>query len=94
LPPDDKAKIVAPYAAHNVEITNGDGTDARLKKSPLAATHLPDGEAGIIDNNKMWAVRSYIVLHNPQLLDLRYTPGVNFASAPGGKRARTGRCNP
>lgn len=26
-----KAKIVAAYAAHNVEITNGDGTGARLR---------------------------------------------------------------
>lgn len=25
-----KAKLVAAYAAHNVEITNGDGTGARL----------------------------------------------------------------
>lgn len=27
-----KAKIIAAYAAHNVEITNGDGTGARLRK--------------------------------------------------------------
>jgi transcriptional regulator with XRE-family HTH domain len=27
-----KEKIKAAYAAHNVEITNGDGTGARLKK--------------------------------------------------------------
>lgn len=27
-----KAKIVAAYAAHSVEITNGDGTGARLLK--------------------------------------------------------------
>lgn len=28
-----KDKIKAAYAAHNVEITNGDGTGARLKKT-------------------------------------------------------------
>ncbi|WP_164780249.1 hypothetical protein [Mesorhizobium sp. M7A.F.Ca.US.011.01.1.1] len=28
-----KAKIVAAYTAHNVDITNGEGTGARLRKA-------------------------------------------------------------
>ncbi|RWD41942.1 MAG: XRE family transcriptional regulator [Mesorhizobium sp.] len=47
-----KAKIVAAYAAHNVDITNGEGTGARLRKTQ-PAPHLADGEAGIIENNQM-----------------------------------------
>jgi hypothetical protein len=43
---------VAAYAAHNVDITDGEGTGARLRKSPTLTTSLTDGEAGIVDNNK------------------------------------------
>ncbi|TIN77777.1 transcriptional regulator [Mesorhizobium sp.] len=48
-----KAKIVTAYALHNVDITNGEGTGARLRKPAAPAPHLPDGEAGIIENNEM-----------------------------------------
>ncbi|MFD1982645.1 transcriptional regulator [Mesorhizobium newzealandense] len=37
-----KAKIVAAYAAHNVDITNGEGTGARLRK----ATQVDGGIVG------------------------------------------------
>jgi transcriptional regulator with XRE-family HTH domain len=32
---------------------NGGGAGVRLKKSRPSAPHLPDGEAGIIENNEM-----------------------------------------
>lgn len=32
---------------------NGSGAGVRLRKSPVPATHLPDGGAGIIENNEM-----------------------------------------
>ncbi|UVC13512.1 helix-turn-helix domain-containing protein [Mesorhizobium onobrychidis] len=48
-----KAKIVAAYALHNVDITNGEGTGARLRKPAAPGHNLPDGEAGIIENNEM-----------------------------------------
>jgi transcriptional regulator with XRE-family HTH domain len=48
-----KAKIIAAYAARNVEITNGDGTGARLRKAPKEPEQPATGEGGIIDNNEM-----------------------------------------
>ncbi|BCG72671.1 hypothetical protein MesoLj113a_38290 [Mesorhizobium sp. 113-1-2] len=38
-----KAKIVAAYAAHNVDITNGEGTGARLRRAAKA-------DGGIVGN--------------------------------------------
>jgi transcriptional regulator with XRE-family HTH domain len=48
-----KAKIVAAYALHNVDITNGEGTGARLRKPAAPDHNLSDGEARIIENNEM-----------------------------------------
>ncbi|MER8483239.1 hypothetical protein [Mesorhizobium sp. M1322] len=42
--------LPASYTAHNVDITNGEGTGARLRKS-APAPRLTDGGAGIIENN-------------------------------------------
>ncbi len=53
--PDTLAKLQRALEAAGVEFIpeNGGGAGVRLKKSRPSAPHLPDGEAGIIENNEM-----------------------------------------
>jgi len=50
-------KMRAALEAAGVEFIpeNGGGAGVRLNKSAPTAPHLPEGEAGIIENNEMWA---------------------------------------
>jgi transcriptional regulator with XRE-family HTH domain len=49
------AAVQAAIEAAGVEFIpeNGGGAGVRIKKSRPPAPHLPDGEAGIIENNEM-----------------------------------------
>lgn len=51
--PEKSRLCVAAYAAHIVDAMNGEGAGPMVRKSPKVTTSLPDGEAGVIDNNKM-----------------------------------------
>ena len=53
--PDTIAKLQRALESAGVEFIpeNGGGAGVRLRKSPAPDHHLPNGEAGIIDNSEM-----------------------------------------